>query len=46
MSLVRHIVENHQGSVAIWNNVPGPGCTVELRIPLADAAGGPNVVQS
>jgi signal transduction histidine kinase/HAMP domain-containing protein len=35
MSLVRHIVENHGGTVAIWNNIPGPGCTVEIRIPLA-----------
>ena len=40
MSLVRHIVENHQGNVAIWNNIPGPGCTAEVRIPLAEVPGG------
>jgi len=40
MSLVRHIVENHGGSVAVWNNIPGPGCTVEIRIPLAEQSHG------
>ena len=35
LSLVRHFIENMSGSVRIWNNVPPPGCTAELRIPLA-----------
>ncbi|MHC4944421.1 MAG: sensor histidine kinase [Planctomycetota bacterium] len=35
LSLVKQIVEAHQGEVAIWNNDPSPGCTVEVRLPLA-----------
>jgi signal transduction histidine kinase len=34
LSLVKHFIENMGGSVRIWNNVPPPGCTAELRIPL------------
>jgi two-component system NtrC family sensor kinase len=36
MSIVKHIVEAHQGTVKISNNDPPPGCTVELRLPLAE----------
>jgi PAS domain S-box-containing protein len=35
LSLVKHFIENMGGSVRIWNNEPSPGCTAELRIPLA-----------
>lgn len=37
LSLVRNIVENHQGRVEIFNNTPAPGCTVEVRLPAAAA---------
>jgi len=29
-------VEAHQGDVVIWNNDPPPGCTVEVRLPVAE----------
>jgi PAS domain S-box-containing protein len=35
LSIVRHIIEAHGGSVAIWNNDPPPGCTVEVSLPVA-----------
>ncbi|MBL0225481.1 MAG: PAS domain S-box protein [Geobacteraceae bacterium] len=35
LSLVKHFIENMAGSVRIWNNDPPPGCTAEIRIPLA-----------
>ncbi len=35
LSLVKHFIENMDGSVRIWNNDPPPGCTAELSIPLA-----------
>ena len=35
LSLVKQIVEAHQGEVTIWNNDPPPGCTVEVRLPVA-----------
>ena len=35
LSLVKHFIENMGGSVRIWNNDPPPGCTAELKIPLA-----------
>jgi len=35
LSLVKHFIENMNGSVQIWNNDPPPGCTAELQIPLA-----------
>ena len=38
LSLVKHMVEAHQGDVAIWNNDPAPGCTVEVRLPVAEEA--------
>lgn len=34
LALVRHFVENMGGTVQAWNNVPPPGCTVEVTIPL------------
>ena len=35
LSLVKHFIESMGGGVRIWNNAPSPGCTAELRIPLA-----------
>jgi len=35
LPLVKHFIENMGGSVRIYNNVPPPGCTAELTIPLA-----------
>jgi signal transduction histidine kinase len=34
LALVKHFIENMGGSVQIWNNIPSPGCTVEVHIPL------------
>ncbi len=34
LSIVRHLVESHGGTVRIHNSDPGPGTTVELRFPL------------
>jgi PAS domain S-box-containing protein len=39
LTLVRHFIEHMGGSVAIANNQPPPGCTVEIRIPLAMRTG-------
>ncbi|RMF86006.1 MAG: GAF domain-containing protein [Nitrospinota bacterium] len=33
LSLVKHIVEAHGGTIRVWNNTPPPGCTVEIRLP-------------
>lgn len=38
LSLVKHIVEAHEGEVELWNNEPPPGCTVEVRLPVAKEA--------
>jgi two-component system NtrC family sensor kinase len=35
LALVRHFMTNMGGSVVIYNNDPPPGCTAEIRIPLA-----------
>ena len=35
LALVKHYLDYMGGSVVIWNNDPGPGCTAEVRIPLA-----------
>jgi signal transduction histidine kinase len=35
MSIVKHIVDAHQGMVSIENNAPPLGCTVEIRLPCA-----------
>jgi PAS domain S-box-containing protein len=37
LSIVRHIVESHRGKVRAYNNDPGPGLSVEIRLPLASA---------
>lgn len=39
LALVRHFVEHMGGTVRIWNNEPPPGCTAEIRIPLAREEG-------
>jgi len=39
LTLVRHFIEHMGGSVSIGNNLPPPGCTVEIRIPLAARCG-------
>lgn len=36
LALVKHYVESMGGTVLIWNNDPPPGCTAEVRLPLAD----------
>jgi PAS domain S-box-containing protein len=36
MSIVKHIVEAHGGTVTIANNAPPPGCTVEIGLPLVE----------
>ncbi|MFH0920275.1 MAG: HAMP domain-containing sensor histidine kinase [Fibrobacterota bacterium] len=36
MSIVRHIVEMHSGTIALYNNTPSPGLTVEVSLPLAE----------
>lgn len=35
LALVKHFITNMGGSVIIYNNDPPPGCTAEIRIPLA-----------
>ena len=35
LSIVRRIIENHRGSVVLYNNDPAPGCTAEVRLPAA-----------
>jgi len=35
LSLVKNFVESMGGKVAIWDNDPPPGCTVELSLPIA-----------
>jgi PAS domain S-box-containing protein len=39
LTLVRHFVEGMGGVVTIENNDPPPGCTAEVRIPLAREEG-------
>lgn len=34
LAIVRHILEVHNGTVAIHNSNPGPGCTVDIELPL------------
>jgi PAS domain S-box-containing protein len=38
-SIVKQIVEAHGGTVTIANNDPAPGCTVAIRLPLAERTG-------
>jgi len=35
LALVKHFVEDMSGTVVLFNNVPPPGCTVELQIPIS-----------
>jgi len=39
LSIVKHIVEAHGGQVGIWNNDPGPGCAVEVNLPIVPEGG-------
>jgi signal transduction histidine kinase/FixJ family two-component response regulator len=39
LSIVRRVVEMHKGRIAIWNNDPPPGVTVEITLPAAPRAG-------
>jgi signal transduction histidine kinase/DNA-binding response OmpR family regulator len=39
LSIVKHIVEMHGGAIAMSNNFPLPGLTVEVRLPVADVPG-------
>lgn len=34
LAIVKHIVEVHGGTILIGNNDPGPGCAVDIEIPL------------
>jgi two-component system sensor histidine kinase BaeS len=36
LAVVREIVEQHGGTVALRSNEPGPGTTLVVRVPLAD----------
>jgi signal transduction histidine kinase len=36
MSIVKHIVEAHEGTVRVENNVPLPGCTIKITFPCAE----------
>lgn len=37
LSIVRRIVETHEGTVHLVNNDPHPGCTVEIILPVASS---------
>ena len=37
LALVKHFIDEMDGTVCIRNNSPDPGCTAEIRIPLARA---------
>ena len=39
LCLVKRIVEAHHGELAMWNNTPPPGCTVEVRLPVTGEDG-------
>lgn len=34
LAIVKHILEVHNGTVEIHNSNPGPGCTVDIELPL------------
>ena len=42
LSIVKHLVEAHSGSVAVESPGEGRGATFTVRLPLAPAAAGPN----
>lgn len=35
LNIIRNIIESHGGEATLRNNEPPPGCTAELRLPLA-----------
>jgi signal transduction histidine kinase len=37
LSIVKNIVEQHDGRITLVNNNPPPGCTAEIDLPEADA---------
>ena len=42
LSIVKHIVEMHGGTIGIYNNIPGPGLTAEVRLPLVNQTAEPS----
>lgn len=36
MSIVKHIVEAHEGAVGVENNAPPPGCTIKITFPCTE----------
>jgi PAS domain S-box-containing protein len=38
LSISKNIVETYSGTIRIQNNTPPPGCTVEIRLPVATQA--------
>ncbi|MDO5577136.1 MAG: ATP-binding protein [Fibrobacter sp.] len=34
LPIAKRIIESHNGSVSIYNNEPGTGCTVEIKLPV------------
>ena len=36
LSIVKHIVECHGGTISMFNNDPIPGMTIEINLPLSD----------
>jgi len=34
LAIVKHIIEVHGGTILIGNSDPGPGCTVNIEIPI------------
>ncbi len=36
LCLVKHFIESMGGKIAIWNNDPSPGCTVEITLPIIE----------
>ncbi len=37
LSIVKTIVDQHNGTITIRNNTPSPGCTAEVRLPLVQS---------
>jgi signal transduction histidine kinase len=36
LSVVKGIVDGHGGAISVWNNEPGPGASVEVRLPASE----------
>jgi signal transduction histidine kinase len=34
LSIVKYVIENHGGTVAVYNNEPSPGCVFEIKLPI------------